>query len=124
MLFCLCAVSFAILYLSPHILPVPEEAFYFSLNFPHVLLDLFDSFLSQHMIPIAVLPFFMPFTEESYTVAQAVPSITNRQTKSFCCVLVVRGITERLLFLAGVEVMNTTPIEFKHPVSHGPDGTI
>ncbi len=69
----------------------------------------------------------MQFTQKTYTVAQAVPSITNWQTNSFssvCCVLVVCEITERLLFLAGVQVMNMTPTEFKHPVSHGPDGTI
>lgn len=122
MLFCLCAASCAVLYLSPHILPVPQDSFYFGLNFPPLVLDLFDSCLSQHITPIAVFQLLIQFTEETCTVAQVVPSIINRQTN--CCVLVVHEITVRPLFLAGVQVRNMTPIQFKHPVSHGPDEAI
>lgn len=81
LLFWPCEISFAVLYLSFHVLPVPEESFYFSLNFPPRVLYLFDIVLSQHIIPMTFLQFLMQFTQERNTVAQAIlTSKTNRQT--------------------------------------------
>lgn len=110
------------------VLPVPEESFCFGLNFPPLVSYLFDSFLSQNINPMTV------YGPECDVLQRGTPlrKLYRLRTKLFVfsplarCVLVVCEITERLLFLAGfwAQVTNMTPKEFKHPVSHGPGGTI
>lgn len=65
----------------------------------------------------------MPSPREMHTASRDVQvKQTGKQT--FVCFLVVREITLSVLFLAAAQVMNMTQTEFKHPVSHGPDGII
>lgn len=73
----------------------------------------------------------MQFTPEAHTVVQPAPQVQqDANIKRFLFfsflfrVHIAHGITRRLLFLANTQVMNMTPEDFKHPVSHSPDGTI